>query len=90
MHLMKYIVQNTTNLILADQIEINTLLFVKGCIRKDISYLLMFTRLLRIAIFMVIIRPVCAILKVAHIITSQAIDNTGTGWKFAGPTALAR
>ena len=38
----------------------------------------------------VIFRLVCAILKVAYVSEFQAIDNTGTRWKFAGPTALAR
>ena len=49
-------------------------------------------RLLPIAIFSIIVicRLVCAILKAAHVSAFQAIDNTGTRWKFAGPTALAR
>ena len=49
-------------------------------------------RLLPIAIFSIIFifRFVCAILKAAHVSAFQAIDNTGTRWKFAGPTALAR
>ena len=48
--------------------------------------------LLPIAIFSIIVifRLVCAILKVAYVSEFQAIDNTGTRWKFAGPTALAR
>ena len=59
-------------------------------------------RLLPIAIFSIIVIPIdrysiivifrllCAILKAAHVSAFQAIDNTGTRWKFAGPTALAR
>ena len=49
--------KRNTNLIIADQIEVNTLSFGKGCIRKVISFFLMFARLLPTAIFYLHCQP---------------------------------